>query len=638
MPAGPLLIDATHARSAWIDWKHPMTIEPTPEVKASTAQKTATLRQMLAYLWRRWASQPGKLAAILILMSLATLAELALPIVSARIVESLTKGRTAADEAFAAFALFAALAAGMFVLRNILVRVWNLFAVNNMEAISVEAFKDVQRFSSQWHADNFAGATVRRVSRAMWAYDTLSDNFLWFVLPAAIVLVGLTGAMWMQWPLVGAYVGASVTLFTITNILLARFYIHERLEQANSADTAIGAALADAVSANPTVKAFGAEAREEQRFAGVVKVWRDFARRAWFRFSDGWALQNIILWGLQVGLLGLVLLKWRDGEASAGDAAFALTSYFLIASYLRNLGETVQQIQRGFADIEDAVAYSLEVEDVRDAPGAMAFRPARGAVTFREVGFTYKGQDTPLYDGFSLEIEAGETVALVGATGSGKSTFVKLVQRLYDVDSGAILIDGQDVRSVTQASLRSAIALVPQDPALFHRSLRENIAYARPSASPDEVERAARSARAHEFIGRLPKGYETEVGERGVKLSGGERQRVALARAFLADAPLLILDEATSSLDTGTELQVQDAMRELTAGRTTILIAHRLSTVREADRILVFDKGRVVEQGSHEALVARGGVYARLHALSTGDRLGGDMAMGLAPQTLEEAS
>jgi ATP-binding cassette, subfamily B, bacterial len=222
-----------------------------------------------------------------------------------------------------------------------------------------------------------------------------------------------------------------------------------------------------------------------------------------------------------------------------------------------------------------------------------------------------------------LRIAPGETVALVGQTGSGKSTFVKLLQRLYDVEAGSIRIDGQDVRTVTQASLRAHIALVPQDPALFHRSLRENIAYANPDVAFEAVQSAAKRAHADAFIVRLPKGYETEVGERGVKLSGGERQRVALARAFLANAPILILDEATSSLDNQTEADVQSAMADLIQGRTTILIAHRLSTVRQADRILVFDQGRVIEQGTHSELVALGGHYAKLNAISVGDVLAG---------------
>jgi ATP-binding cassette, subfamily B, bacterial len=587
----------------------------------STGQRKARIGHIMAYLWGHWCSQPGHFVTVVILMLVSSACELALPSLSGHIVGSLTKGPSAADAAFGVFGIFAAVAAGQFFARNILVRFWSTFAARNMKAITVNSFADVQRFSSQWHADNFAGATVRRVSRAMWAYDTLSDNFIWYILPAAIVLLGLTGMMWVQWPLIGIYVGVSIFLFAAASVLLARFYIHDANEKSNSADTEIGASLADAVSANPTVKAFGAEARELARFDGVVENWRRLVRITWFRYSDGWLVSNLILWGLQVGLLGLVLMEWKAGRASAGDATFALTSYFLIASYLRNLGETVQQIQRGFADIADAVAYSLEVEDVADAPEAKPFDKGNGEIVFDRVSFGYKGQDELLYKDFSLTIAPGETVALVGQTGSGKSTFVKLLQRLYDVDSGAIRIDGQDVRDVIQSSLRSAIALVPQDPALFHRSLRENIAYAHHNASNDDVLAAAKSASAAAFIARLPRGFDTPVGERGVKLSGGERQRVALARAFLADARILILDEATSSLDTQTERDVQEAMKRLAKDRTTILIAHRLSTVREADRILVFDRGRIVEQGTHHQLVKQGGVYAGLNALSVGDML-----------------
>ncbi len=495
-----------------------------------------------------------------------------------------------------------------------------------MEQIVTDGFRDVQRFSANWQADNFAGATVRRVSRAMNAYDTISDTMVWYMIPAAAVLVGITVLTYLQWPVIGLFTGATIAAFVAIAYLSSRFYVAEPLQRYIKADTAIGASLADAVASNATVKAFGAEGREQARFDGVVQVWTKEANHTWTRFTNAWVLQNLLLWFLQAGLLGLVLLEWSHGRATAGDAVFAITSFLLVSGYLRMLGENVQNLQKGIADIEDVVAYALQTAEVVDRADAKAFEPAQGRIAFDAVTFGYKNAAEALYSDFSLEITAGETVALVGPTGSGKSTFVKLVQRLYDVDAGAIRIDDQDVRAVTQTSLRQSIALVPQDPALFHRSLRENIAYARPDASMEEIIDAARRAHAHEFIEKLPKGYDTEVGERGVKLSGGERQRVALARAFLANAPILILDEATSSLDVATEQQVQAAMAELKQGRTTIVIAHRLSTIREADRILVFNEGRIVEQGKHAELISAHGLYAKLNALSRGDVLADEAA------------
>jgi ATP-binding cassette, subfamily B, bacterial len=289
-----------------------------------------------------------------------------------------------------------------------------------------------------------------------------------------------------------------------------------------------------------------------------------------------------------------------------------------MAGYLRNFGDMVRNLQKGLDDLEDMAAFDRTEPQVADRPGARDFVPGQGEIVFDRVVFRYKAAARPIYEDFSLHIRSGERVALVGPTGAGKSTFVKLIQRLYDLEGGRILIDGQDTAGVAQQSLRQAVAVVPQDPALFHRSLAENIAYARPDATLEEIIEAAKRARAHDFVSKLPKGYDTLVGERGVKLSGGERQRVAIARAFLADAPILLLDEATSSLDVETEREVQAATEALMAGRTTIVIAHRLSTIRSADRILVFSGGRVVEEGRHRDLVDRGGTYARLHAVTEG--------------------
>ncbi len=586
-------------------------------------RRKASFAQVASFMWKHWSSQPGKLAMVGLLFGLAIIADLSMPFASKYLVDALTAGPTEAGQHAAAwgYGVIVALAFVFYMARNTGVRFHIRLASKNMEQIVTDGFRDVQRFSTDWHADNFAGATVRRVSRAMNAYDVISDTLVWFMIPAVAVLIGVTVLTFLQWPVIGAFTGVAILMFVVVAYLSSRFYVAEPLKRYIRADTAIGAALADAISSNATVKAFGAEAREQARFEGVVQSWTKEANFTWTRFTNAWVIQNLLLWLLQAGLLGLVLLEWSNGRATAGDAVFAITSFLLVSSYLRTLGENVQNLQKGIADIEDVVAYAAEAADVVDAANARAFAPASGHIAFENVSFGYKNAAEALYSDFSLEIAPGETVALVGPTGSGKSTFVKLVQRLYDVDAGQIRIDEQDVRTVAQMSLRQSIALVPQDPALFHRSLRENIAYAKPDASMEDIIAAAKRARAHEFIEKLPSAYETEVGERGVKLSGGERQRVALARAFLANAPILILDEATSSLDVETERQVQAAMAELKEGRTTIVIAHRLSTIREADRILVFNEGRIVEQGKHAELINAHGLYAKLNAMSRGDVL-----------------
>ena len=587
----------------------------------------APVSDIVAYVWRRWISQPHYLIAFLALYLLAVSCDLALPPVSGAMVQALSEGPGAANErVLGIYGLFALVAFGFYFFRNTSVRFWIPLAARNMRNIVDDGFKDVQRFSADWHADNFAGATVRRVSRAMNAYDTISDTLVWSVLPATIVLSGITVQTALRWPLIGLFVGVSILLLLAINYWTWTIYLKKDFTETNIADTRIGAALADAVGANASVKSFGAELREEERLRAVAEDWRRKALKLWYKSTNSWIWQNLTLFALQAGLLGLVVREWMAGRASPGDAAFAITSFFLMSGYLRTLGESIRTLQKGFADIADVVAYAKQEAGILDAPNAPDFKPGAGEIAFEHVTFRYKSQPEPIYADFSLDIHPGETVALVGPTGSGKSTFVKLVQRLYDVEAGAILIDGQDVRSVTQQSLRRGIALVPQDPALFHRSLRENIAYAKPDASDAEIEAAAKRARAHDFIAKLPKGYDTEVGERGVKLSGGERQRVALARAFLADAAILVLDEATSSLDVETEREVQAAMAELKAGRTTIVIAHRLSTVREADRILVFDGGRIVEQGRHAELINARGLYARLNALARGDLLADEAA------------
>ena len=569
-----------------------------------------TYRAVASLVWRYWKTQPRLLLAVVGGVLAAIVLEVQIPRFASELVTALRLGeagvKAAALRLVAAFALVS-------LVTQLYLRLWMHFAARNMRRLVADGFGRVQRFATDWHTNHFAGATVRRITRGMWAYDTLSDTVVLELGPALLLLTGFSAAMALRDPLMGLYFAVAVIGFLAISVTLSLVWVAPANQRSAEADTRLGGALADAVTCNPTVKAFGAERQEDARLGGVLDAWRVRALRSWRRSLDTGATQSAMIVLLLGGLLALVL-----GRAEAGtrvdDLVYVLSTYFLVNGHLRNVGRQVRTLQQAVNELEDLAVIDATAPQIADAPGAPAFAPRRGAVRFEAVRFRYPGQHRPVFDGLDAEIAAGEKVALVGASGAGKTSFVKLIQRLHDVDGGRVLVDGQDVRAVTQASLRAAIALVPQEPILFHRSLAENIAYGRPDASFEAIERAARQAHAHEFIERLPQGYDTLVGERGVKLSGGERQRVAIARAILADAPLLILDEATSSLDSITERWIQDAIGRVMEGRTAILVAHRLSTVRKVDRILVFEAGRIVEAGSHAELMTReSGIYRRLH-------------------------
>jgi ATP-binding cassette, subfamily B, bacterial len=583
---------------------------------AQTKARPTAIRVVIPFVFRHWLEQPGAAALVCGSMLGATTADLFMPVFSGRLIDAMTAGAAdpaARRAAMIAFAAIVALGLGSVILR--LVGLWVIvpFTLRIMAEVARDAFARVQRFSTDWHANSFAGSTVRRITRGMWALDLLNDTILLALLPSLIVLVGSTILLALHWPLLGLVIGVGSLLYIPMMVLFSTRYIAPAARVANAWDTRVGGTLADALTCNAVVKSFGSEAREDARLARVVNRWRVRVRRSWMRYNITALAQLAVLLCLRASVIGGALLLWLAGLATPGEVTYVLTSYFIIHAYLRDLGFHLNNLQRSVNDMEELVAIHDEAIGIVDARHAVPIVIEGGRIVFEDVTFHYGGHATPLYDGLSVDIRGGERVGLVGRSGSGKTTFVKLVQRLHDVSSGRILIDGQDIANATQQSLRSQIAIVQQDPILFHRTLAENIAYGRPGASGAAIEQAARLANAHEFILRLPKGYGTLVGERGVKLSGGERQRVALARAFLADAPVLILDEATSSLDSESEALIQQAMERLMKGRTSILIAHRLSTVRSLDRILVFDRGRIVEQGSHAALAARaGGIYRGL--------------------------
>jgi ATP-binding cassette subfamily B protein len=574
-------------------------------------------KDVLGFTFQHWAQQPWRTVVISVLVMLSAVADVLTPMFAGHLVDAIASGPAARASAWhaaiTAFFVLAALGLGATLLRQAMYFNIIKLTLKMMSEIAANAFHRVQRFSTDWHANSFAGSTVRKITRGMWALDLLNDTLLIALFPSLVMLVGATLLLGWRWPMMGAVVGIGSVLYIAVTVALSLGFVAPAARLANAWDTRMGGALADAVSCNGVVKAFGAEEREEFLLARVIGKWRNRTRRTWIRGTINGGVQGAMLVAIQTAILGAALVLWLRGEASVGDITFALTMFFMLQGYLREVGMHIRNLQRSVNDMEELVSLERQPLGIEDRPGAGPIAIGKGEIRFEHVTFHYGANATPLYRDFSVRIAPGERVGLVGHSGSGKTTFIKLIQRLYDVSEGRITIDGQDIAQVKQASLRSQIAIVQQEPVLFHRSLAENIAYARPGASRAEIEHAARLANAHDFISALPNAYDTLVGERGIKLSGGERQRVAIARAFLADAPILILDEATSSLDSESEVLIQQAMERLMLGRTTLVVAHRLSTVRALDRLLVLDKGKVIEEGSHETLIRlEKGLYRRL--------------------------
>jgi len=580
-------------------------------------RRSKAFSTVFRFCWSHWRQQPGRAGFMLCAVLMSTLADVLTPMFAGRLVDAVVSGSgsdpAAWSNAINAFYWLIGLALLAVILRHVTFMTIISFTLQSMADIAANSFHRIQRFSSDWHANSFAGSTVRKVTRGMWALDLLNDTVFVALFPSVVMLIGSTVLMTWYWPMMGLLVGLGSLLFVCITASMSLGFVAPMASLANAWDTRLGGSLADAVTCNAVVKAFGAEDREDKRLARVMGKWEDRTRRTWTRGTINGTLQAGLLGIMRAGVVGLALLLWAAGKANAGDITFVLTSFFILQGYLREIGMHIRNLQRSVNDMEELVEIHAQPLGIDDVAKAKALVINEGRIEFDGVSFHYGKHLAPLYRDFSVTIKPGERVGLVGHSGSGKTTFIKLIQRLHDVSQGAIRIDGQDISQVSQMSLRQQIAIVQQEPILFHRTLAENIAYARPSATQKEIENAARLASAHGFISALPKGYGTLVGERGVKLSGGERQRIAIARAFLADAPILILDEATSSLDSESEMLIQNAMERLMLGRTTLVVAHRLSTVRSLDRLLVFDHGKIAEEGTHVSLIQKkGGIYRGL--------------------------
>ncbi len=492
-----------------------------------------------------------------------------------------------------------------------------------MRDLYEDAFTYLLRHSYLFFANQFAGSLTRRIGRYSKAFETIFDAAVMQLFPAAFFIGGAAIVLSHANGVLGAVFSIWIAVFLVVQFFLIKRNNPLRAARAQE-DSRLTGALADAIGNHTTVTVFAGTNHEDGRFGTAVGRWYQSVLRIWNADEFAWGVLGLLMLGINIGMLYGAFHFWQAGLLTLGD--FVLIQSYLLTTFERlyAINREVRSFSEAFADAGEMVEILVTPHEITDAPNAHTLSVSEGRVDFHEVDFEFtKGK--PVLSSLSFSIAGGEKVALVGPSGAGKTTITKLLLRLHDITGGQIRIDGTDIRDVTQDSVREAIAFVPQEPVLFHRTLMENIRYGRRDATDEEVKEAARQAHCMDFISRTPHGFATFVGERGVKLSGGERQRIAIARAILKDAPILVLDEATSALDSESESLIQDALKNLMKGKTVIAIAHRLSTVMHMDRILVIEGGEIAVSGTHAELVRHeGSLYKKLWEIQAGGFLVGD--------------
>ncbi|MBR8158062.1 ABC transporter ATP-binding protein [Burkholderia cenocepacia] len=532
------------------------------------------------------------------------------------LIDVLATGRHHPGPLWSAFALLV----GLIAADNLLWRVGGWVAAHTFVAVTGDLRRDLFQYlighSPTYYSGKQPGTLASRITATSNAVYTSENTMAWNVLPPCIAVMGAILMIIVVNPLMAAgLLGCSAVLSVILFKLAGRGSARHHAFAAKAA--AVDGELVDVIGNMGLVRAFGMTLREQKRFSATVKAEMDARQQSLLYLEKLRLLHAVITAMLSAGLLGWALWLWDQGRATSGDIVLVSSLGFTILHGTRDLAVALVDVTQHVARLSEAVKTLLEPHGMPDRSDAQPLSAKGGRVDFERVTFAYPHRRAIL-DHFDLHIEPGQRVGLIGKSGAGKSTVLALLQRFYDTQDGVVKVDGQDVKGLTQDSLRHAIALVPQDISLLHRTIYDNIAYGRPDATRDEVLAAARDARCAEFIEAMPEGYDTIVGDRGVKLSGGQRQRIAIARAILKDAPILLLDEATSALDSASEEAIQSALDRLMVGRTVIAIAHRLSTLRNFDRIIVMNNGKVIDDGPPDVLRNRPGLYRDLLAKQHG--------------------
>ena len=582
------------------------------------AKKSMGFTDVLRFAAGYWRRQPKRLGVVLAMLLLGAAVETYLPNALAAFLGAIRQ-EAGHDKILHGLLAFLGLYLAQALIFACTYRVYNVFETNLFKDVLDDAFAHVFRLPEPYFSNTFMGAIISKINRARNKIETFEDQIILRIFPTAVVLTGTIIFLAMQFPLMAALMTVYLAILAGASAYLVFNVSGPAQGEYAAAQDHFGAHLADSVSGIATAKAYAQEKTEVARYVEVTTGLRIKNVRAYLRGNTAAFVQRMLLTGMLALMLGGGTWYLFNGQATVESMAYLAFAYNILQSYIRDLGENIKNLLTSSYDLHAIIDIMREPPEVADQPVLPALDIRAGAISFDNVAFTYPGKERPIFKDFSINIRPGERVALVGHSGSGKTSFVRLLQQMYSLQQGRITVDGQDITQGSRHSLRSAIALVPQDPILFHRSLADNIAYGKPGASLDAVRRAARQAHIDDFIMGLPQKYDTLVGERGIKLSGGERQRIAIARAMLADRPILILDEATSSLDSESERAIQDALLALTHGRTSIMIAHRLSTILDADRIIVFEEGKIVEEGTHDELVNKSnGIYAGFFRLQSG--------------------